>query len=67
MIETVERIVEDIIEVPIIKYDEVVIERKVERINEIERIVEVPQVHKRIISRPVEKIEEEIIEVPKIR
>ena len=52
---------------PTFFFSQVIIERKVERINEIERVVEVPQVHKRIISRPVEKIEEEVVEIPKIR
>jgi hypothetical protein len=39
----------------------------VEHIVEVEKVVEVTQIHKRIIQRPVEKIEEEIVEVEKVR
>jgi len=39
---------------------------EVPRIVEVEKVVEVPQIHRRVVQKPVEKIEEEIIEIPHI-
>lgn len=50
-IQTLEKIVEDVIEIPVYRYEEEIIEKQIEQIVEVEKIVEVPQIHRRIIHR----------------
>ena len=65
-IQTVERVVEDIIEIKKIRIEEEIIEREVEQIVEVERVIEVPQIHKKIRQVPVEVVQEQVIEVPRV-
>jgi len=49
------------------RYEEEIIERTVPVSTEIEyKYVEVPQVHKRTVHKPVEHIVEKVVEVPKL-
>ena len=60
-IETVEKIVEKVVEVPVEKIVEKVVEVPVEKI--VEKVVEVPV--EKIVEVPVEKVVEKIVEVEK--
>ncbi|MBR1915656.1 MAG: cell division protein ZapA [Alphaproteobacteria bacterium] len=62
-IETVEKIVEKVVEVPVEKIVEKVVEVPVEKIVEVEKVVEVPV--EKIVEVPVEKVVEKIVEVEK--
>merc|ERR1711977_243044 len=62
----VEQIVEEIVQVPKIEYQEEIIERQVEQVATVQRTVEVPQIQKRITQVPKIETVEEIVEVPRV-
>ena len=53
-VQIVEKVVEDVIEIPVFRYEEEIIEKQVETIVEVEKVVEVPQIHRRIIHRKLD-------------
>ena len=52
---------------PRIQYEEEIVERQMVKSIIVPKYVDVPTVQKRYIEIPVERIEEEIIEIPKVR
>ncbi len=56
-VQVVEKVVEDVIEIPVYRYEEEIIEKQIEQIVEVEKIVEVPQIHRRIIHRELKLLQ----------